>query len=131
MRHVVRFPDPAEPAAHKIKKTEGVPTIALTRNPDILLDVAREREKTGMPAVVVGFAAESQDLLQNARTKLERKGLSMIVANDIAAADAGFAVDTNRVTVLADNGTEETLPLMSKAAVAEQLVERIANRLGA
>jgi phosphopantothenoylcysteine decarboxylase/phosphopantothenate--cysteine ligase len=79
----------------------------------------------------VGFAAESQDLLQNARTKLERKGLSMIVANDIAAADAGFAVDTNRVTVLADNGTEETLPLMSKAAVAEQLVERIANRLGA
>jgi phosphopantothenoylcysteine decarboxylase/phosphopantothenate--cysteine ligase len=122
---------PAEPAAHKIKKAEGVPTIALTRNPDILLDVAREREKTGMPAVVVGFAAESQDLLQNARTKLERKGLSMIVANDIAAADAGFAVDTNRVTVLADNGTEETLPLMSKAAVAEQLVERIANRLGA
>ena len=122
---------PAEPAEHKIKKADGVPTTVLTRNPDILLDVAHEREKTGMPAVVVGFAAESRDLLENARTKLEKKGLSMIVANDIGATDAGFAVDTNRVTVMADDGTTETLPLMSKEAVAEQIVERVADRLGA
>ncbi len=62
-------------------------------------------------------------------SKLEKKGLSLIVANDVGAPDAGFAVDTNRVTLLADDGSSETLPLMSKAAVAQRVVERVAERL--
>ena len=120
---------PAQTAAQKIKKTEGAPVVELARNPDILLEVARQRAATGTPQVVVGFAAETENLLENAQSKLERKGLSLIVANDVSAADAGFAVDTNRVTLLADDGSRETLPLMSKAEVAEQVVARVVARL--
>jgi phosphopantothenoylcysteine decarboxylase/phosphopantothenate--cysteine ligase len=74
---------------------------------------------------VVGFAAESQDLIQNARNKLHSKQLDLIVANDITALDAGFAVDTNRVTILDAGGGQEALPLLSKAEVAAVLIERI------
>jgi phosphopantothenoylcysteine decarboxylase / phosphopantothenate---cysteine ligase len=120
---------PAHAAARKIKKEAGVPTIELARNPDILLEVDQQRRASGQPAVVVGFAAETDDLLENAKSKLEKKGLSLIVANDIGAADAGFGVDTNRVTLLADDGSSETLPLLSKAEVAQRVVEWTANRL--
>lgn len=120
---------PAHTAEHKIKKEMGVPSIELARNPDILLEVAQQRSATGRPAVVVGFAAETDDLLENAKSKLERKGLSLIVANDISAPDAGFSVDTNRVTLLADDGSAETLPLMSKTDVAQRVVQWIAGRL--
>ena len=76
--------------------------------------------------VVVGFAAESQDLLQNASNKLESKNLDLIVANDISADDAGFAVETNRVTLLFADGRRESLPLMSKTKTAEVILERVA-----
>jgi phosphopantothenoylcysteine decarboxylase/phosphopantothenate--cysteine ligase len=75
---------------------------------------------------VVGFAAESRDLLKNARSKLESKHLDLIVANDISASGAGFGMDTNRVTLLFPNATEEALPLMRKDEVAETLVARLA-----
>ncbi|MCI0555241.1 MAG: bifunctional phosphopantothenoylcysteine decarboxylase/phosphopantothenate--cysteine ligase CoaBC [Anaerolineae bacterium] len=88
-------------------------------------DVQVERE-TKRPRVVVGFAAESQDLLQNATNKLESKGLDLIVANDISATDAGFAVETNRVTLLFADGRRESLPLMSKTKTAELILERVA-----
>ena len=117
---------PAEAAAHKIKKEEGVPTILLAANPDILLSVAEQRRQIGRPLVTVGFAAETDKLLEHAQAKLERKALTFIVANDVSATDAGFAVDTNRVTLIGVNGWSETLPLMSKEAVAQKLVERIA-----
>jgi len=117
---------PAQVAAQKIKKqANDVPTIALVRNPDILLEVARQRQASGWPTVVVGFAAETENLLQNAQTKLNQKGLTFLVANDVSASDAGFAVDTNRVTLLGADGTVETLPLMSKAEVAEKIIGKV------
>ena len=121
---------PAQVAAQKIKKqANDVPTIELVRNPDILLEVAHQRQTTGLPTVVVGFAAETENLLQNAQSKLNQKGLDFLVANDVSASDAGFAVDTNRVTLLAADGTMDTLPLLSKAAVAERVIERVCRRL--
>ena len=79
--------------------------------------------------VVAGFAAESRDLLANASEKLQSKNLDLIAANDISASDAGFAVETNRVTLLFANGKQETLPLMSKTEVAESIMEYISKLL--
>ena len=73
----------------------------------------------------VGFAAETQDLIKNARKKLEAKRLSFICANDVTAPDAGFGVDTNRITILHATGKREALPLMSKHAVAHEIIKRI------
>jgi phosphopantothenoylcysteine decarboxylase/phosphopantothenate--cysteine ligase len=83
------------------------------------------KKKSGHPKRVIGFAAESQDLLENARKKLEQKGLDLIVANDINAADAGFSVDTNRVTLLSNTGEVTKLELMSKSDVADQILDRL------
>ena len=76
-------------------------------------------------SVVVGFAAESEDMVANARKKLEEKRLDLIVANDITAADSGFDVDTNRVTLIDRNGKAEELPLMSKRDVADKVLDRV------
>lgn len=117
---------PAAPAAQKIKKRDKVaPTFEMEVTPDILALVAEQRAKMGRPTVVVGFAAESRNLIANARAKVEAKRLSLIVANDVSAADAGFAVDTNRVTLIDAGGGVETLPLMSKFQVAEIVLERV------
>lgn len=114
---------PRQVQAHKIKKERGTPPqLDLEPTPDILLAVAEQRRQVGRPAVVVGFAAESEKLLENAQDKLERKNLSMIVANDISAPDAGFAVDTNRVLLLLPGGVVEPLPLMTKSEVAEAVL---------
>ncbi len=121
---------PRQVQAHKIKKG-ALPRIELEHTQDILLAVAEQRRRVGRPAVVVGFAAESEDLLKNAQEKLERKRLSMIVANDISAPDAGFAVDTNRVTLLLPGGVVEPLPLMRKQEVAEVVLARVVGLLQA
>jgi phosphopantothenoylcysteine decarboxylase/phosphopantothenate--cysteine ligase len=121
---------PAQAATHKIKKEGGVPTISLAANPDILLAVAEQRREVRRPIVTVGFAAETDNLLEHAQSKLERKALTFIVANDVSAADAGFAVDTNRVMLLGVDGWSESLPLMSKQEVAEQIIQRIVRVLG-
>jgi phosphopantothenoylcysteine decarboxylase/phosphopantothenate--cysteine ligase len=113
---------PAEVSPHKIKKSadsDDAPTLALTRNPDILMEVKAAREKNGWPRVVVGFAAESDDVLTNAQDKLKRKGLDLMVANDITAIDAGFEVDTNRVTLIDAEGDPRPLELASKARISE------------
>jgi phosphopantothenoylcysteine decarboxylase/phosphopantothenate--cysteine ligase len=110
----------------KIKKEGGIPQIELEGTEDILKTIAGE---THRPRVVVGFAAESRDLLENASHKLQSKGLDFIVANDISASDAGFAVETNRVTLLFADGHQEGLPLMSKSEVAEVILERVAKLL--
>ena len=103
--------------------------ISLAPTDDILLAVAEQRKQSGRPAVVVGFAAESQDLVAHASKKLEAKGLSLIVANDVTDPDAGFAVDTNRVTIIdADSGVQE-LPLLPKAEVAERVLDRVESLL--
>ena len=113
-------------APQKIKKSDdpGL-TLSLIRNPDILANLSEEAQR---PRLTVGFAAESQDLVANAQDKLIRKKLDLIIANDIAAPDAGFAVDTNRVVFITGDGIEK-LPLISKEAVAARLMVWIIDRM--
>ncbi len=120
---------PTNPAANKIKKESGVPVIQLERTPDILAAVAHQKETSGWPRVTVGFAAESQELLENALAKLTAKKLDFIAANDIRAMDAGFGVDTNRVTLLFASGDQQELPLMSKAQVSEVIIQEVVRLL--
>ncbi len=119
---------PKNQAKDKIKKDGGVPQIELEATEDILKTVSSQRLSANRehPLVVVGFAAESRDLLENATVKLKSKGLDFIAANDISSDDAGFAVETNRVTLLFADGRKESLPLMSKNEVAETIIERLA-----
>ena len=118
-----------EPADEKIKRALGVPEVKLEPTDDILALVAARRKKTKKPTVVVGFAAESQDLVENARGKLEQKGLDLIVANDITAPDAGFGADTNRVTVLTMTGDPIELPVMGKYQVADYILGQVVKLL--
>ena len=139
---------PKHAAADKMKKREGIPQIELEATEDILEAVAARKRSPELavgrgaepsaaaqhtrpfgPRFVIGFAAESRDLVDNAVEKLRAKNLNMIVANDISSASAGFGVDTNRVTIIHENGDSETLPLMSKAEVADAIIERIVGLL--
>src|SRR5512139_1473631 len=120
---------PKNIAKDKIKKAGGIPQIELEATEDILKTVAGHRAKTKRPRVVVGFAAESRDLLENAAHKLKSKGAQIFAANDISAEDAGFAVETNRVTLLFADGRSEALSLMSKAEVAEVILGWVAKLL--
>jgi phosphopantothenoylcysteine decarboxylase/phosphopantothenate--cysteine ligase len=117
---------PRNAAESKMKKKDGIPQVELEAAPDILEAVAGLESAKKRPKVVVGFAAESRDLLENATIKLQSKKLDIIAANDISAIDAGFSVDTNRVTLLYSDGSSEALPLMSKSEVAETIVARVA-----
>ncbi|HEX7616930.1 MAG TPA: bifunctional phosphopantothenoylcysteine decarboxylase/phosphopantothenate--cysteine ligase CoaBC [Thermoanaerobaculia bacterium] len=112
---------PARPAARKLKKDAGPPSVELERTTDILGVVTAARAR---PACVVGFAAETGDLLANARKKLKEKRLSLIVANDVTQPGGGFGADTNRVTLIDAAGAEE-LPLLSKAEVAGRILDRV------
>lgn len=116
---------PTQQAEHKIKKSDGDLAVPLARTGDILQAVAAQRTQTGRPKRVIGFAAETEDLLVNAAGKLARKGLDLIVANDVSAADAGFEVDTNRVTLLGADGSVTQLPLLSKFEVADCIWDRV------
>ena len=98
---------PAAPAAQKVKKAEGPLTITLQRTKDILAELGRlPSRKQGMP-VLVGFAAETHDVVSYAKSKLTGKGADLIVANDVSRADAGFDVETNAVTLVSADGAEE------------------------
>ncbi len=122
---------PERAAAQKIKKGDRDLGVRMVRTADILSAVAVRRADSGYPHVVVGFAAESENLVENARDKLTAKNLDLIVANDITAHDAGFAAKDNRVVILGPGGSAEQLPLMSKAAVAEVVLERVVALLAA
>jgi phosphopantothenoylcysteine decarboxylase/phosphopantothenate--cysteine ligase len=113
---------PANAAAHKIKRTGENVTVELVPNPDILAGLARSFVK-------VGFAAETEDLLAHARAKITKKGLDLIAANDVTAPQAGFATDTNLVTLIAADGTVEELPLLPKYEVAQRILDRVADLL--
>jgi phosphopantothenoylcysteine decarboxylase/phosphopantothenate--cysteine ligase len=117
---------PETEAEQKIKRG-GRETydLRLTKTTDILAAVAEQRERIGKPTITVGFAAETQNLIENAREKAIRKKLSLIVANDVTAPDSGFLVDTNRVTIVDAAGGASELPVMSKAEVAEAVCERL------
>jgi phosphopantothenoylcysteine decarboxylase/phosphopantothenate--cysteine ligase len=121
---------PAKPSTQKVKKSSGITEISLVGTTDILTAVAAEKSKKGYPTVTVGFAAESHDLINNARQKLEEKNLDLIIANDISAEDSGIAVDDNRVTIIDAGGGQEDLPLMDKFDVAQHVLERVLGLLG-
>ena len=120
---------PAAPAERKLKK-EGaaVESIPLTRTDDILLHT-RALRRPG--AVIVGFALETDSMLENARGKLVRKELDLLVANDATRPDSGFEVATNRVVILDAEGGETELPLLGKDEVADEILNRVSARLAA
>jgi phosphopantothenoylcysteine decarboxylase / phosphopantothenate---cysteine ligase len=110
---------------YKVKKTEDVQTLELVRNPDILAELGQRKGKR----VLVGFAAETEELLTNAQKKVQAKHLDMIVANEVGHAGSGFQSDANQVLILHDNGRIEDLPLMSKQQLAHEILTRVAERL--
>jgi len=112
-------------AGNKLKKRDGIPQMELEAAPDILEAVTGSRSGEEQLRVVVGFAAESRDLLENAAAKLTSKRLDMIAANDITAPDAGFGADTNRVTLIYADGRKKAFPPMSKVEVAEEIIARV------
>jgi phosphopantothenoylcysteine decarboxylase/phosphopantothenate--cysteine ligase len=110
---------PAEPASSKIKRSKEALTIRLEPNTDILATLAKEKGER----IVVGFAAETEQVAENARKKLARKSADLIVANDVTAEGAGFDHDTNIVTLFSRDGRDLPLPRMSKAEVAERILD--------
>ena len=113
---------PKTMAARKIKKGAGGLTLELVKTPDILSEVKGKFVK-------VGFAAETEDLLANAKKKLASKELDIIVANDVTVNGSGFGADTNKVTILKKDGKPEDLPLMSKRAVADKILDNVSKLL--
>lgn len=116
---------PARASAGKIKK-ENLPAdqpvvLELVANPDILQEVCRAKGDR----IVVGFAAESHDVIEAARRKLARKGCDLLVANDVSRSDAGFNVDTNAVHLLTPDGVVEDIPLRGKSEIAAQILDRV------
>jgi phosphopantothenoylcysteine decarboxylase/phosphopantothenate--cysteine ligase len=114
---------PREKAVQKIKKGKETQTIELVQNPDILAELGSR--KGNSRCILVGFSAETEDLLANATEKLQQKNLDMIVANDVSKEDAGFESDTNLVKLIYRDGHVEEFPLMTKEEVADHLLERI------
>ena len=113
---------PKSASKSKIKKDSPELILELVRAPDILAEVSGNFIK-------IGFAAESEDLVANARKKLKQKKLDLIVANDITAVDSGFDVDTNCVTLIDKSGKAEELPLMTKREVADKVLDRVVGLL--
>ena len=116
---------PAATATEKIKKSDDDMTLKLEKNPDILAELGQNKQGR----ILVGFAAETQDLLKHAGEKLKRKNLDLIVANDITQCGAGFDCDTNIVKLLHADGQIEELPQLSKDEVAHQLLDRVVELL--
>jgi len=117
---------PVRVSGQKIKKGEGDETIELTRTPDILAEVSQRFR----PPVRVGFAAETEKIVDNAREKLARKDLTIMVANDVTAADAGFGSETNLVTILDRDGDEIRVGPAPKREVADRLLDAVKAALG-
>ncbi len=114
---------PAVRADQKVAKGDGDLTIQLTRTPDILADLGARRAHAGHGPVLVGFAAETEEVVERAGRKRLRKQVDLIVANDVSRSDAGFDVDTNAVTIVGEAGAE-TLPLQAKQQVAAAILDR-------
>jgi phosphopantothenoylcysteine decarboxylase/phosphopantothenate--cysteine ligase len=116
---------PAKPADHKLKKAhEHLDTLELVETKDILAAIGARKNAGDKSRFVVGFAAETDDLIANAFRKLEHKGCDLVVANDVSRADSGFGSDTNHVSLLSATGVEE-LPTMTKTEVADRLLDAI------
>ena len=116
---------PAETSEHKIKKSDGELTLTLTRNPDILYELGQKKKNQ----ILVGFAAETQNVAEYAQGKLRKKNLDFIVANNVAEKDAGFGVPTNHVRIFFAGGRTEDHPLMAKSALAGVILDRLEEAL--
>ena len=114
---------PAKCAAQKLKKREMSSTLKLVRNPDILKTISKLAKPPKLS--LVGFAAETNDILAEAARKCREKGLSFIVANDVTEKGSGFGTDTDRVTFVFPDGTRRAFPLMSKRRVAAAIVREL------
>lgn len=112
---------PVAPSPEKIKKNEETLTLQLERTEDILASLGKDLIDDS--TLLVGFAAETENLLANAHGKLERKNLDWIIANDVSRSDAGFASDSNAVTMISKTGREIRIPLMNKKSLAKKIVE--------
>lgn len=122
---------PGTAAISKLKKEAGAPVIELVANPDILAELGQERVESATPArpVLVGFAAETDDVEANGRAKLERKGADLLVVNDVGDPRAGFEVDTNQVVILDRDGARTEVALTSKAEVARRVIDAVVARI--
>jgi phosphopantothenoylcysteine decarboxylase/phosphopantothenate--cysteine ligase len=120
---------PQAVAGQKVAKQDGGWSLPLVRTTDILAELGRLPSRASGRPVLIGFAAETHDVVEHADAKRRRKGVDLIVANDVTRSDAGFEVDTNAVTFVSDDGLEP-LPLLSKAAVAERILDRVERLLG-
>jgi len=116
---------PVAPAAGKLKKRDGTPSIVLEPTPDIIAGLGAAKRSD---QVLVGFAAETTDLADNARSKLAAKSLDMIVANDVGAPATGFGHDTNAVTIFLADGAAVAVPLTGKRAVAAAVLDQVVTR---
>lgn len=119
---------PAEPALQKLKKAQGAPALALTPTRDILLSIVRPKKSF----IVVGFAAETENLAAHAKRKLSVKQCNFVVANDVSRSDTGFDRDDNIVTLYFRGGEERALPRASKSEIGRQIiaaVRQIANNV--
>jgi phosphopantothenoylcysteine decarboxylase/phosphopantothenate--cysteine ligase len=112
---------PAEFSPKKIKKEKDNVNISMVKNPDILAEMGKKKGTT----FLVGFAAETEDLLANAQQKLQTKNVDLIIANDVTQPGAGFETNTNIVTLLCRNGKSEKLPQMSKEFLAHKIFDKI------
>jgi phosphopantothenoylcysteine decarboxylase/phosphopantothenate--cysteine ligase len=117
---------PKATAGTKLSKEDGIPEVVLEPTPDILAGLARRR-RPGQ--VIVGFAAETHDVVERGRRKLERKGVDLLVVNDVSAPGVGFDHDTNAVVILGADGTATEIPLTSKDAVANAVLDRVSAHL--
>ncbi len=115
----------AHPSEQKIRRQAGSPDFEMVPTVDILSAVNNHRIRTDFPNRVIAFAAETENLIENALAKLEARNLDMIVVNDITAPDVGFEGDTNRVTLIFSDGRIEELPLRTKEQVAENIINKI------
>jgi phosphopantothenoylcysteine decarboxylase/phosphopantothenate--cysteine ligase len=121
---------PAERAGQKVAKEGDTLTLVLRKTPDILGELGQRRVAKGGGPLLIGFAAETQDVVAHATAKRERKHADLIVANDVSRSDAGFDVDTNAVTIVGPGGAE-ALPLQSKARIAAEILNRVERLLTA
>ena len=121
---------PIERAGQKVAKEGDTLTLVLRKTPDILGELGQRRVAQGRGPLLIGFAAETEDVVAHATAKRERKHADLIVANDVSRADAGFDVDTNAVTIVGAGGAE-ALPLQSKARIAAEILDRVERLLTA
>jgi len=113
---------PVDPSESKMKKADGTPKLKLEPTPDILAELGASK-RPGQ--VIVGFAAETEDLVAHAQSKLKKKNVDIIVANDVSVAEVGFAYDTNEVTILGADGCQRHVSLRSKRQIAEEVLNTV------